>query len=240
MHPLVGEFLGTLVLVLLGDGVVANVLLSKTKGNNSGLIVIATGWGFAVMVGVFVAGAFGSADGYINPAVTLWSVMGSGDTSKLAMIPAQFAGGFVGAVLVWLHYLPHWKETQDQGAKLAVFCTGPAIRNTPANLMSEIIGTTVLLVGVGSIFAKFLLNLLLESGHILSACSCGELDFHLAEQLDMRSIQRVTLHQESHTQSCPFPAKVHQIGDMRGYQLSDHALRLHLRGHFSSLLHSLD
>lgn len=154
MHPLVGEFMGTLVLVLLGDGVVANVLLSKTKGNNSGLIVIATGWGFAVMVGVFVAGAFGSADGYINPAVTLWSVMGSGDTSKLSMIPAQFAGGFVGAVLVWLHYLPHWKETQDQGAKLAVFCTGPAIRNTPANLMSEIIGTTVLLVGVGSIFAK--------------------------------------------------------------------------------------
>ena len=154
MHPLVGEFMGTLVLVLLGDGVVANVLLSKTKGNNSGLIVIATGWGFAVMVGVFVAGAFGSTDGYINPAVTLWSVMGSSDTSKLAMIPAQFAGGFVGAVLVWLHYLPHWKETQDQGAKLAVFCTGPAIRNTPANLMSEIIGTTVLLVGVGSIFAK--------------------------------------------------------------------------------------
>jgi glycerol uptake facilitator protein len=154
MHPLVGEFMGTLVLVLLGDGVVANVLLSKTKGNNSGWIVIATGWGFAVMAGVFVAGAFGSTDGYINPAVTLWSVMGSGDTSKLAMIPAQFAGGFVGAVLVWLHYLPHWKETQDQGAKLAVFCTGPAIRNTPANLMSEIIGTTVLLVGVGSIFAK--------------------------------------------------------------------------------------
>ena len=82
MHPLVGEFMGTLVLVLLGDGVVANVLLSKTKGNNSGLIVIATGWGFAVMVGVFVAGAFGSTDGYINPAVTLWSVMGSGDTSN--------------------------------------------------------------------------------------------------------------------------------------------------------------
>lgn len=154
MHPLLGEFLGTLVLVLLGDGVVANVLLSKTKGNNSGWIVITTGWGFAVMAGVFVAGAFGSPDGYINPAVTLWSVIGSGDTSKLLCIPAQFAGGFVGAVLVWLHYLPHWKETQDKGAKLAVFCTGPAIRRVGSNLTSEIIGTTLLLVGIGSIFAK--------------------------------------------------------------------------------------
>ncbi len=154
MQPFLGEFMGTLVLVLLGDAVVANVLLNKTRGNNSGWLVITAGWGFAVMVGVFVAGAFGSPDGYINPAVTLWSVFGSGDTSKLILIPAQFAGAFVGAVLVWIQYLPHWKETANKEAKRAVFCTGPAIRNTPANLMSEIIGTTVLLVGVGAIFSK--------------------------------------------------------------------------------------
>jgi glycerol uptake facilitator protein len=152
--PFLGELMGTLTLVLLGDGVVANVLLNKSKGQNSGWIVIATGWAFAVTVGVFVAGAFGSQDGHLNPAVTVWAVISSGDTSKLVYIPAQFIGAFIGAVLVWLQYFPHWKETEDKGLKLAVYCTAPAIRSSGANLISEIIGTTVLLVGVGSIFSK--------------------------------------------------------------------------------------
>lgn len=153
--PFLGEFLGTLILVLLGDGVVANVLLNKSKGQNSGWIVIATGWAFAVMVGVYTAAAFGSADGHLNPAVTIWDAVVKGDGSKIATyIPAQFLGGFVGAILVWLQYLPHWKETSDTGAKLAVFSTAPAIRSTGANLISEIIGTAVLVIGVGAIFSK--------------------------------------------------------------------------------------
>jgi len=155
MSPFLGEFMGTLTLVLLGDGVVACVLLNKSKGQNSGWIVITTGWAFAVTIGVFVAGAFGSADGYLNPAVAIWDAIVKGDGSKLLVdIPAEFLGGFVGAALVWLQYLPHWKETEDKGLKLACYCTGPAIRNTPANLVSEIIGTLMLVIGVGAIFAK--------------------------------------------------------------------------------------
>jgi glycerol uptake facilitator protein len=154
MSPFLGEFIGTMLLVLLGDGVVANVLLSKSKGQNSGWIVIASGWAFAVMVGVFAAIAFGSPDAHLNPAVTVWDAIVSGNTSKLAVyVPAQFPGGFTGAILVWLQYLPHWKETADPGLKLACFSTGPAIRNTPANLISEVIGTAVLLIGVGAIFS---------------------------------------------------------------------------------------
>ena len=155
MSPFLGEFVGTAILVLLGDGVVANVLLNKSKGQNSGWIVITTGWAFAVMVGVFAAGAFGSPDAHLNPAVTVWDAVVTGSTAKLAVyLPAQFLGAFVGAALVWLQYLPHWKETPDVGLKLACYCTGPAIRNTGANLLSEVIGTVVLLVGIGAIFAK--------------------------------------------------------------------------------------
>jgi glycerol uptake facilitator protein len=152
--PFLGEFMGTLMLILLGDGVVACVLLNKSKGQNSGWIVITAGWAFAVLIGVYVAIAFGSKDAFINPAVAVWAAISSGDGSKLAsVIPAEFLGAFVGAALVWLQYLPHWKETTDPGLKLACFCTGPAIRNTGANLISEIIGSVVLMVGVGAIFA---------------------------------------------------------------------------------------
>lgn len=153
--PFLGEFIGTMLLVLLGDGVVANVLLSKTKGQNSGWIVIATGWAFAVMVGAFAAIAFGSADAHINPAVTVWDAVVTGNTSKIATyLPAQFLGAFVGAILVWLQYLPHWKETPDAGLKLGCFSTGPAIRNTGANLISEMIGTAVLVIAVGALGSK--------------------------------------------------------------------------------------
>jgi glycerol uptake facilitator protein len=153
--PFLGELLGTMVLVLLGDGVVGGVLLNKSKAQNSGWIVITTGWAFAVMAGVFTATAFGSADAHLNPAVTLGFAIFKGDYSKLATyIPAQLIGAFIGAVLVYLHYLPHWGETSDAGLKLAVFSTGPAIRNTVTNLISEIIGTFVLVAVVAAIFSN--------------------------------------------------------------------------------------
>jgi glycerol uptake facilitator protein len=153
--PFFGEFMGTLVLVLLGDGVVAGVLLKRSKAEGSGWIVITTGWAFAVMAGVFTAIACGSKAAYINPAVTLGFAVSSGDYHNvLPFIAAQLLGAILGAALVWIHYLPHWKETADQSAKLGVFCTGPAIRSTAANLLSEIIGTLVLVFVVAAIFSK--------------------------------------------------------------------------------------
>lgn len=152
--PFLGELMGTLVLILLGDGVVAAVLLNKSKAQNAGWIVITAGWAFAVMAGVFTSIAFGSSDAHLNPAVTLGFAISSGDYSKLiTYIPAQFIGAFIGAVLVYLHYLPHWGETSDSGLKLAVFSTGPAIRNPVTNIISEVIGTFVLVLVVGSIFS---------------------------------------------------------------------------------------
>jgi glycerol uptake facilitator protein len=150
-----GEFMGTLVLVLLGDGVVAGVLLKRSKAEGAGWMVITSGWAFAVMAGVFVAIACGSSDAHLNPAVTMGFAVSSGQFAKVApYIVAQMAGAFAGATLVWLHFLPHWKETPDQGLKLAVFCTAPAIRRFGANLVSEIIGTFVLVFVVGAIFSK--------------------------------------------------------------------------------------
>lgn len=155
MHgPFLGEFMGTLVLILLGDGVVANVLLKKSKGENSGWIVIATGWAMGVVAGIFTAIACGSPSAHINPAITFTVALMSGNWSHVGLFwAAQLLGGFAGASLVWLSYLPHWRETPDAGAKLAIFCTGPAIRNLPANLLTEIIATTCLIVvgfGFGS------------------------------------------------------------------------------------------
>jgi glycerol uptake facilitator protein len=150
-----GEVLGTMMLILLGDGVVAAVLLAKSKAQNSGWIVITAGWAFAVLCGVFVAAANGSAGADINPAVTVAVMVRGGydATTGIFHIIGQFVGAFIGAVLVWLMYLPHWGETPDKGLKLAVFSTGPAIRNTIANLISEIIGTFVLLFVIFSIFS---------------------------------------------------------------------------------------
>lgn len=150
-----GEFMGTLVLILLGDGVVANVLLKRSKAEGAGWMVIASGWAFAVMAGVFTAIACGSNDAHINPAVTIGFAISSGQFTKIVpYLAAQTAGAFVGAIFVWLHFLPHWKETPDQSLKRACFCTAPAIRNFGANLMSEIIGTLVLVFVVGAIFSK--------------------------------------------------------------------------------------
>jgi len=150
-----GEFMGTLVLILLGDGVVANVLLKRSKAEAAGWMVITSGWAFAVMAGVFTAIACGSSDAHLNPAVTAGFAISSGHIANfLPFLVAQVAGAFTGAVLVWLHFLPHWKETSDQGLKLACFCTGPAIRRFAANLISEIIGTFVLVFVVGAIFSR--------------------------------------------------------------------------------------
>jgi glycerol uptake facilitator protein len=152
---LLGEFLGTLILILLGDGVVAAVLLKRSKAEGSGWIVITAGWALAVMAGVFTAIACGSSDAHLNPAVTLGFAVSAGNFAKFApYFVAQLLGAIVGAALVWLHYFPHWKETSDASTKRACFCTAPAIRNTIANTVSEIIGTFVLVFVVGAIFSK--------------------------------------------------------------------------------------
>ena len=142
------ELIGTALLLLLGNGVVANVVLKDTKGHDSGWIVITIGWGMAVFTAVFCVGGFSGA--HINPAVTIGlAVAGSFSWSLVGpYLAAQFLGGAIGAALVWLMYKDHFTATEDQGDKLACFCTAPAIRNTPSNLLSEVIGTFVLVFGV--------------------------------------------------------------------------------------------
>ena len=150
-----GEFMGTAVLILMGNGVVANVLLRKSKAEGAGWMVIATGWALAVMSGIFTAVVCGSPDAHLNPAVTLGMACSTGDFSKLALyIPAQLLGAFVGATVVWLHFLPHWRETPDADLKLACFSTSPAIRQPAANLLSELIGTFVLVLVAGAIGSR--------------------------------------------------------------------------------------
>jgi len=153
MDPrLFGEFMGTLVLVLIGNGVVANVVLKKTLGSAAGWLTIVFGYGLAVVAGVFVAIACGSGDAHINPAVTLAFAISSGDFSKFVpYLIAQVLGGFFGRMLVWVHFMPHWVETPDPASKLACFSTGPAIRNTATNIVSEIIGTFLLVLAIASI-----------------------------------------------------------------------------------------
>jgi glycerol uptake facilitator protein len=148
MSPFTGEFFGTMLLIILGDGVVANVALSKTKGHNSGWIVIAFGWAIAVFLGVYAANKLGGS-GHLNPAVTIALTAFSDFDSSLLLtyILAQFAGAITGAILVWLAYKQHFDETNDGDAKLAVFCTAPAIQDNGYNLITEIIGTFVLAFG---------------------------------------------------------------------------------------------
>jgi glycerol uptake facilitator protein len=154
MHSFMAELVGTMFLVLLGDGVVAAVVLRKSNAENSGWIVITTGFGMAVAFGVYVAGHI--SGGHINPAVTLGlAVIGKFPWSDVPKyLAAQFLGAFLGAVIVWLAYLPHWPITEDQGKKLVVFSTAPAIRCLPKNLLTEIIGTFVLVFGILAIVAN--------------------------------------------------------------------------------------
>lgn len=142
-----GEFVGTALLILLGDGVVAGVLLARSKAANAGWMAITTAWALAVFAGVEVAAALGDRDQHLNPAVTIASVVMTGHAERLWLyIPAQIAGAFLGAVLVWLFYHPHWAVTEGKGEKLGVFCTSPAIRRPLNNFVSEMIGTFVLVV----------------------------------------------------------------------------------------------
>ena len=153
MTPAVAEFVGTTLLVLLGDGVVANVVLGKSKGQNAGWIVVATGWGLAVTLAVYCVGRISGA--HLNPAVTLGlAAIGQFQAAQVPVyVLAQMAGAFTGAILVWLAYLPHWRETPDPAAKLGVFCTAPAVRQPLANLLTEIIGTAVLVLGILAILS---------------------------------------------------------------------------------------
>jgi len=148
MNPVFAEFIGTAILLLLGDGVVANAVLNQTKGQNAGWIVVTFGWGIAVFIAVFIVGQFSGA--HINPAVTLG--LAASGKFPWADVPgylvAQFLGAFTGALLVWIHYRDHFKATDNQDAKLGVFATAPAIRNPFLNLVAEIIATFILVLGV--------------------------------------------------------------------------------------------
>jgi glycerol uptake facilitator protein len=148
------EMVGTALLVLLGDGVVANQLLRDTKGNGTGWVMITTGWAMAVAIAVYSIGRI--SGGHINPAVTLGLLaIGQVDAGLVpTYLAAQLTGGVLGGVLVWLAYLPHWGRTEDPSAKLGVFCTAPAIRTTPSNFLCEAIGTFVLMFGVLAIGAN--------------------------------------------------------------------------------------
>lgn len=148
MSPFIAEFIGTALLLLLGDGVVANVVLNRTKGHDGGWIVITFGWGMAVFVAVFCVAAFSGA--HINPAVTLG--LAAAGKFSWGLVPgyvtAQMLGAAAGALLVWLTYRDHFAETPDPGAQLAVFSTGPEIRRASSNIISEVVGTFVLVFAV--------------------------------------------------------------------------------------------
>jgi glycerol uptake facilitator len=157
MEIFTAELIGTAILILFGDGVVAGVLLARSKAEGAGWIVITFGWGMAVAMAVYAVGQFSGA--HLNPAVTISFALTEsfgvewGDVPKYLL--GEFAGAMIGAILVYLAYLPHWRETEDPGLKLAVFSTGPAIRNFPQNLVTEIIGTFILIFGVLAIVGHF-------------------------------------------------------------------------------------
>ncbi|SDY27166.1 glycerol uptake facilitator protein [Evansella caseinilytica] len=148
MTPFIAEVVGTMILIIFGGGVVGGVVLKGTKAEASGWIVITFAWGLGVAMAVYAVGGISGA--HLNPAVTvgLASVGAFPWADVPAYIAAQMIGAFIGATLVWLHYYPHWKKTEDKGAKLAVFSTGPAIKHTPANYFSEVLGTFVLVLGI--------------------------------------------------------------------------------------------
>ncbi|MEQ9409545.1 MAG: MIP/aquaporin family protein [Fuerstiella sp.] len=162
MSPFAAEFVGTMILVLLGNGACANVNLTKSLGHSSGWIVIATGWGLAVAFAVYMVNVHSGA--HLNPAVTLGlAAIGKFGLDQIGVyLAAQMAGAVTGAILVWLVYLPHWKETSDSGSIRGCFCTMPAIPDTAANLIAETIGTFVLVLGVLAILTPE--NLVPNSG----------------------------------------------------------------------------
>jgi glycerol uptake facilitator protein len=170
MSPYLAEFLGTMLLVTMGNGVVAGVSLKGTKSNNAGYLVVVLGWGLAVALAIY---AVGRTSAHLNPAVTL-ALFVNGDfpgDRVIGYMLSQFAGAFAGAILVWIHYMPHWKNTDSPTDKLGVFSTGPAIRSLGANFVSEMIGTMILVMGLLFIGANSFadgLNPLVIGGLIVS------------------------------------------------------------------------
>ncbi len=221
------EVFGTMILILLGDGVVAGVLLAKTKSNNSGWIVITMAWAFAVFAGVVVAGPFSGA--HLNPAVTVGIYakdLLAGNEIDVALfgtyIVAEMIGAMIGAFLVFLHYYPHWAETEDPGLKLAVFSTGPAIRNTVWNFWSEVVGTFVLVfvifcfgnnaAGQGRPRAPSARSRLPSSSWSSALPS--------AARPGTRSTRPATSGRGSCTRSCRSPARAAPTGPTRGSRSS--------------------
>ncbi|MGM0877496.1 MAG: MIP/aquaporin family protein [Bacillota bacterium] len=151
MSPFIGEVVGTMILIIFGSGVVANVNLKNSKAQGAGWIVVALGWGLGVSIAIYAVGQVSGA--HINPAVTIaLAVIGEFSWSNVpGYIMGQFIGAFLGAVIVYFHFFPHWKETNEKHIKLGVFCTDPAIPHTLSNLVSEMIGTAILLIGLLSI-----------------------------------------------------------------------------------------
>lgn len=148
MSPYLAEFLGTMLLIILGDGVVANVLLRGTKGENAGTLTIVMAWGLAVTLAIYAVGRI--SDAHLNPAITiaLYVTKDFPASQVMGYILAQMAGAFAGAVIVWMFYYPHWSKTESAASKRAVFCTAPSVRSVPSNLFSEIVATAILVLGI--------------------------------------------------------------------------------------------
>jgi glycerol uptake facilitator protein len=155
LSPIVGEFVGTFVLIVLGNGVVAGSLLTRSKGQDAGWISITAGWGLAVFAGVAVSSALGDTDAHLNPAFTLASVLMTGNPIRLlTYIPAQICGALLGAVAVWLQYKPHWQLTEDPEVKFSCFGTAPAVHAPLWNFFSEVLGTFILVLVATALFSK--------------------------------------------------------------------------------------
>lgn len=154
--PFLGEFLGVMTLIILGDGVVAGVLLKNSKAEGAGWVNIIIGWAVGVLMGIFVAVACGAPQADLNPAVTLAKMFAGVYTTadSIIIMLSQIAGGFAGGAIVYLFYRGHWEITEDKGAKLGIFCTGPAVRNYSQNLICEIIATFMLIFLIFAIFSK--------------------------------------------------------------------------------------
>lgn len=230
MTNLFGEFFGTMVLIIFGAGVVANCLLKKSKAEGSGWIVITAGWAFGVVMGVFSAVAAGAPQADLNPAVTLAKTMMGVYTIPHAIMTmlAELAGAIVGGAVVWLAFLPHWEITEDKGAKLAVFCTAPAIRNTFANLLCEIIGTVVLIVVIFAIFSKPVGGIAPGVGPYLVGILVWGIGLSLGGPTGYAINPARDLGPRIAHAILPIPVKEILIGDTPGYRLLDRLLAAQL------------
>ncbi len=213
MHSLwLGEFMGTMVLILFGTGVGANVTLRKSYAADAGWMVVTTGWALGVLCGVLVAQAFGSPGAHLNPAITLASSIISGDYSLIPVYwSAQLLGAMCGATLTVLHFGPHWALTPDPAAKLGIFCTNAAVRNPFFNLFSEALGTGMLVLIAGAIFSH---------GVSVSGPAAGVGPWLVGSLVwGMQSIRRATLDRGSFTSCCRSPARAIQTGATHGFRL---------------------